>query len=217
MSDIPEDLNNLIIECQNLRFEELYEEGSSNHELTLKSQMSRILGIFNREVNNDLTHKRYIWMIYILTKSVEPTVIYYAANKQLTKTFFENVKNWFVYERLGECSFKHCRIEDPDKINYEIFSDACLVFYISDLVLKLSRKDLIQTGFYFLLDLFEIIFEGKAILPGSQDRRELFNWFLLDVVPATWSLTPPEKLFDNIEGIEDIKELHIFLKSEGEL
>ncbi|MFW6358897.1 MAG: hypothetical protein ACOC0N_06755, partial [Chroococcales cyanobacterium] len=46
-----------------------------------------------------------------------------------------------------------------------------------------------------LLEILEDCFEGYAIFPGSQGRRDLLNWWLLDVVPAIWSFKSPESLY----------------------
>ena len=37
-----------------------------------------------------------------------------------------------------------------------------------------------------LLEILEHCLEGYAIFPGSSGRRELFDWWLLEVVPASW-------------------------------
>jgi hypothetical protein len=37
--------------------------------------------------------------------------------------------------------------------------------------------------------------EGAAIIPGSADRRELFEWWLYEAVPASWLLRFPNKIW----------------------
>jgi hypothetical protein len=46
-----------------------------------------------------------------------------------------------------------------------------------------------------LLEILDDCLEGYAIFPGSQGRRDLFNWWLLEVVPATWCLQFPESIY----------------------
>jgi hypothetical protein len=57
-----------------------------------------------------------------------------------------------------------------------------------------------------LVDSLEDCLEGYAIFPGSQGRRELFEWWLLDVVPASWFLCPPQSLYP-IEPSDNFKEI----------
>ncbi|MGL5034932.1 MAG: hypothetical protein ACRC6M_14145, partial [Microcystaceae cyanobacterium] len=52
-----------------------------------------------------------------------------------------------------------------------------------------------------LLEILSDCFEGYAIFPGSENRRDLFNWWLLDVVPAVWKLETPQMLY-TINGLQ---------------
>lgn len=52
-----------------------------------------------------------------------------------------------------------------------------------------------------LLDILDNCFQGYAIFPGSAGRRELFNWWLQEVVPATWFLQFPQYLY-TIKGLQ---------------
>ena len=52
-----------------------------------------------------------------------------------------------------------------------------------------------------LLEILDDCFQGYAIFPGSENRRDLFNWWLLDVVPAVWKLETPQMLY-TIHGLQ---------------
>ena len=52
-----------------------------------------------------------------------------------------------------------------------------------------------------LLEILDDCFQGYAIFPGSENRRDLFNWWLLDVVPAAWKLQDPQMLY-TIHGLQ---------------
>ena len=54
-----------------------------------------------------------------------------------------------------------------------------------------------------LLEMLDDCLEGYAVFPGSQGRRDLFNWWLLEVVPATWCLQLP-KLVYTINGLKQL-------------
>jgi hypothetical protein len=54
-----------------------------------------------------------------------------------------------------------------------------------------------------LLEILDDCFEGYAIFPGSQGKRDLFNWWLLEVVPATWCLHYPKTLY-TINGLQNL-------------
>lgn len=56
-----------------------------------------------------------------------------------------------------------------------------------------------------LLEMLDDCFEGYAIFPGSQGRRDLFNWWLLEAVPASWCLEFPRVVY-RMKGLENLKE-----------
>ncbi len=46
-----------------------------------------------------------------------------------------------------------------------------------------------------LREILDDCMEGYAIFPGSDGRRDLFNWWLIQVVPASWSLRKPDIIY----------------------
>lgn len=56
-------------------------------------------------------------------------------------------------------------------------------------------------------DLPRWFFDGYAIFPGSELRRELFNWWLTDVIPATWNLRFPTQIY-TINGLIEFTSEH---------
>ena len=51
------------------------------------------------------------------------------------------------------------------------------------------------------LEILDLLFEGYAIFPGSELRRQLFDWWLLEVVPASYIMTTTKNLY-TIKGLE---------------
>jgi len=46
-----------------------------------------------------------------------------------------------------------------------------------------------------LIEILEDCFDGYAIVPGTQGKRDLFNWFLIEVLPAAWCLRLPDRIY----------------------
>jgi hypothetical protein len=44
-------------------------------------------------------------------------------------------------------------------------------------------------------DILDATLEGAAIVPGSADRRQLFEWWLFEVVPSAWLLRFPNTIW----------------------
>lgn len=60
-----------------------------------------------------------------------------------------------------------------------------------------------------LLEMLDDCLEGYAVFPGSQGRRDLFNWWLLEVVPATWCLQLPKFVY-TINGLKPLNPHQFF-------
>jgi hypothetical protein len=52
-----------------------------------------------------------------------------------------------------------------------------------------------------ILNILDDCFQGYAIFPGSQGRRELFDWWLLDVVPSVFCGRLPKNIH-TLKGID---------------
>jgi hypothetical protein len=46
-----------------------------------------------------------------------------------------------------------------------------------------------------LLEMLDDCLAGYAVFPGSDGRRDLFNWFLVEAVPAAWSERLPDRIY----------------------
>ncbi|KYC44101.1 hypothetical protein WA1_02885 [Scytonema hofmannii PCC 7110] len=46
-----------------------------------------------------------------------------------------------------------------------------------------------------LLEILDDCFEGYAIFPGSAGKRDLFNWWVVEVIPAAWSQQLPTFIY----------------------
>lgn len=46
-----------------------------------------------------------------------------------------------------------------------------------------------------ILEILETCIEDSAIFPGSDGRRDLFNWWLVQVVPAAWCERLPDRIY----------------------
>jgi hypothetical protein len=52
-----------------------------------------------------------------------------------------------------------------------------------------------------LIEILDNCLEGYAVFPGSYGKRDLFNWWLMEAVPATWCLQFPEFVY-TIKGLQ---------------
>ena len=172
-------------------YAELYEDARENT-ISLESAIS---GILNLLENSDSTyndpvasHRRYIWMGLILANSAEPTIKSYLPEDTRAKQIFQCVQDYLqVPELLSEFH--------PENLISELFPRISVgnqaideAFDVFKNLLRILDRDRAKVA---LIEMLEDCLEGYAIFPGSQGRRELFNWWLSEVVPASWCLGIP--------------------------
>ena len=190
-SEIPESLRQLLYKAWQNHYEELYEE-SADGNITLEETLSELLDALG-DRDNSLCHYRYVYMSQILALAVEPTIKAYLPDDQKTEQIFQLVINWSKNQELS--------IEEtinqlfPQKsVGSQAIDEALDVF--KNLLQVLNPTKAKEA----LLEILDDCLEGYAIFPGSQGRRDLFNWWLLEVVPAAWCLKYPESIY-TIKGI----------------
>ena len=194
---IPESLRQLLYKAWQNRYEEFYEE-SANNTTNLEETLLEILDAF-QEQDDSRCHARYVCMALIFALAVEPTVKVYLSSEQKTKKFFQLVINW---SKNGE-------VPTEQKIN-QLFPQISVGSQAIDEALDVFRN-LLQVLNYAkaqeaVLEILDDCLEGYAIFPGSEGRRDLFNWWLLEVVPAAWCLKFPESIY-TIKGIISLNSI----------
>lgn len=220
-------------------YEELYEK-ESDGSILLEKALFDILNSFKSD-NSLLTQLRYVWMALILVLLVEPTIKYYQPNNSIPERTIKRLMFWLLLNiaEVSKSKNKSNRYSKTDvdyflsidKTNFfvdreipslQILSEA-LDVYIS--AIKLLEPDYsLQT----LLDILDNCLEGYAIIPGSGGRRQLFDWWLQDIVPSVWYLRPPTSVgllneltgndynfvFSRLNDISDLMRNYLVLQAE---
>lgn len=202
---LPASLQKAIVTAWNQHYEELY-ESESDGTVLLEDALSRILNSFQSS-NQTFMQIRHVWMALTLAVVVEPTIKYYQPDHPIPEKTINKLTNWLLktiaglfypqenFNRefdnvLNDRSGDINHLSSDKKISsFQVLSEA-LDVYISA-VNTLEPSHSLQA----LLDILDDCLEGYAIFPGSYGRRELFNWWLLDVIPSCWYLLPPTSVY----------------------
>jgi transcription termination factor NusB len=197
----------------NQHYEELY-ESESDGTVLLEDALSRILNSFQSS-NQTFMQIRHVWMALTLAVVVEPTIKSYQPNNPIPEETINKLTQWLLktitglfYPQekinreidniLNDTSVDINHLSSDTKISsFQVLSEA-LDVYISA-VNTLEPSHSLQA----LLDILDDCLEGYAIFPGSYGRRELFNWWLLDIVPSCWYLLPPTSVYSLNELADD--------------
>lgn len=206
LRNVPNALQGVLSKAWQQHYEELYEpeaEGAAS----LQDALNEILVLFQGR-NQTLSHFRYVWMALILASVVEPTVKYYQPNSLIPQETIKRIAFWLL-ETLGkelDSKMQFAQVarekeanaildvfrlftENKEIASFQVLSEALDVY--SSAIKTLDYNQSLEA----LLDILDDCLEGYAIFPGSYGRRELFDWWLLEVVPASWYLFPPSSIY----------------------
>jgi hypothetical protein len=198
---VPDRLRAVIQQVSKGHYRELYEENSTPT-LSLKEALRNVLKMLDECSQNP--RFSYFCLAMILGLAVRPTVRCYLPNESFTRLFFQELFHSF---------FEQKKIEDF-KEHYEPFLGKYQALDEAILVLKemLQVSDPLQAPSK-LLDMSEICLEGYAIFPGSAERRKLFDWWLLEAIPAAYLQIFPSHIY-TIKGLghrqESLKRLQSY-------
>jgi hypothetical protein len=200
ISKLPNSLKGKLIKAFQQHYEELYEPEATAY---LQDAIDDILTAF-RTNDPKLTHIRYVWMALIFAIVVEPTVKYYQPDNSVPKATINRVAIWLI-ETLAELLDSKVKFNEASReieanaivnhlltikdTNFQVLFEALNVY--KSVVKSLDANQSLEA----LLDILDDSLEGYAIFPGSHGRRELFDWWLLEVVPASWYLFPPSSIY----------------------
>lgn len=179
---LQDDFKTLVHNIQQERYEELYEEEPTKA-ITLQDAIDSVL---NKIKHN---HVMCLRMVLIILKRVEPTLKYYYPTSLLTKQVIDSLEvcianyytRYYSYLRMLS-NYPNVKqhfetLPNKEVASLQILDEAIDVFH-----------NAIRTLDYYqvesaLMEILEDCLEGYAIFPGSKGRRELFDWWLLNVLP----------------------------------
>ncbi|GAX35237.1 hypothetical protein [Nodularia sp. NIES-3585] len=209
---IPKPLEALLNKIRLEHYEELYEP-EADGTASLEDTLNEVLGTL-RSTNKTLSHLRYVWMALILALVVEPTVKYYQPHGNISPKNIINLMVKWIIETINKSIVSENSTEiSVDKLIAKITGNFDFYFPIEIASLQVINEalDVFRNAVRVLdynqsveaiLEILDDCLEGYAIFPGSYGRRELFEWWLFDVVPASFDLKPP-KSFYVVEGLQN--------------
>lgn len=218
---LPDSLKVLVNKIKQRHYEELYEL-EADGTTSLQDDLNEILQAF-RSSDQTLTHLRYVWMTLILLVVVEPTLEYYQPKDFLPKDIIFEISLWLIANIKKNLNDEVKTIEFDDREllkkdilgNYELSQDtnknlvSLQVLYEAQDVFNNAIRVLdYEQSVEAILEILDDCLEGYAIFPGSYGRRELFEWWLLEVVPASWLLQTP-KSFYVVEDLPNKEKINL--------
>lgn len=190
---LPNGLQGVIERVREGRYPELYEDNPMSG-LSLETALTQVLKRLGECSQNP--RLSYFCLAMILGLAVRPTVRCYLPDERFTPLFFQGLfYSFFEQGRVPDLRGYYESVLGQ----YQALDEAILV--LEEVLLV---GDVVQAPGK-LLDMSEICLEGYAIFPGSAERRELFDWWLLEAIPAACLQVFPSHIY-TIKGLRGRRE-----------
>ena len=194
-AEIPDSLRLVIEKMQGYSYAELYEEKDIQG-ISLEDSLITVFDAIEKEKNSLDISYCYFFMAIVMGIAVQPTIKTYLPRETITGNIFQYLfQNWIYYQDNYQPNLNVSFQNYQNTLGqYQALDEAVDVFDNIPQVLESVKREAI-------LNILDDCFQGYAIFPGSQGRRELFDWWLLDVVPSVFCGRLPKSIH-TLKGID---------------
>ena len=187
-AEIPDSLRLVIERIQSYSYAELYEEKNIKG-ISLEDSLITVFDAIEKEKNSSDISYCYFFMSIVMGIAVQPTIKSYLRRETITGNIFQYLFRDWIYSQHNYQSNLNISFQNYQNTlgQYQALDEAVDVFDNIPQVLESVKREAI-------LNILDDCFQGYAIFPGSQGRRELFDWWLLDVVPSVFCGRLPKNI-----------------------
>ena len=185
---IPDSLRLVIERIHGYSYAELYEEKNIQG-ISLENSLITVFDAIEKEKNSLDISYCYFFMSIVMGIAVQPTIKSYLRRETITGNIFQYLFRDWIYSQHNYQPNLNVSFQDYQNYlgQYQALDEAVDVFDNIPQVLESVKREAI-------LNILDDCFQGYAIFPGSQGRRELFDWWLLDVVPSVFCGRLPKNI-----------------------
>jgi hypothetical protein len=183
--DGPEDLKETLRKVWDKQYSDLYDEGGN---CDVYDAFKDVLEAFGMP-DNVTGHKRYMYMGWAIALAASFTLKGWFPEDERPEIALEQVRSWLKQGTEVPLNLADTLFSDyHQKGAHTAAGEAYTVFYR-------FLKTLDQTQAYQnLLWMLDDAFTGEALTLQHLERREFFNWWVIDVTPSAYCLRFPSYL-----------------------
>ncbi|HEY1755560.1 MAG TPA: hypothetical protein VGG72_09210 [Bryobacteraceae bacterium] len=182
----PSGFSRVIEDLWNRHYPGLYEDPAGRPPSNLDEAFQALLGLLWTEGSN-VGHQRCLWAGWAAGKACQATIEGWRAGDPRPQLVQAAVQTFLEYGRIPSTGWRATfpQLVSPPQALHEAL----------DVFWNLARMlDPLEARPAFI-EILEDSIEGYGIVPGSQGKRDIFNWFLVEVMPAAWSLRLPDRIY----------------------
>lgn len=182
----PEELTKILQEVWNRSYPDLYDRGGEDDLESAIEEVLKTLGIFNKE----LTHKRYVYIAWTIALAAEATIKHYFPDDQIFPRVEKQVLLWLESGVEVPDNFVNTVFSDLEQIGkHQASGEAYNILYatLNSLASENAYTAVLDTLYYALT--------GDAVSGFSAAKRDVFNWLIVEVIPAAYCLRVPDTIY----------------------
>jgi len=127
-------------------------------------------------------HQRYVYMAWSIALAARPTLQYYFPDDPRPDFALDSVRAWIESGIAVPVSVVETLFSDYQTGAHTDAHDAYSAF--DDLLKSLDEAQ----AYDAVQDILDVAITADALSPHYQAKREIFNWWLVDVVPSAYDL-----------------------------
>jgi hypothetical protein len=169
------------------KYKDLYEKEGED----LEDAFEELFNIMSPK-GDSLGHLRCVYLTWTLALAARPMVLAYLPNDERPDVVLNLIEQWITNPESVIVKDYQDLFKELGHVEYPQALDEALLVY-RDLL-----KMIIPSVEYrsVVLEILDTCFRGYAIFPPPPDgTRDLFNWFLVEVVPAAYCCQLPQKIY----------------------
>lgn len=184
--NLPQPLIDRLREAWNKKYIELYENPGIFH---VEEEFKYILNVFGAPADT-ISHQRFVYMAMSIAVSAQPLLKHHFPNDYRPNLVLEKVNSWLemntkVSDNLADLLFPDINERGISQATDEAYN----IFY--GLLVILNKENAYET----MIDILYDAITGDAISSFAAAKRDLFNWWLIDVTPSAYCLQLSAKIY----------------------
>ena len=210
-AEIPDSLRLVIEKIQGYSYAELYEEKNIQG-ISLEDSLITVFDAIEKEKNSLDISYCYFFMAIVMGIAVQPTIKTYLPGETarfnretITGNIFQYLFRDWIYSQHNYQPYFNDNYQPNLNVSFRDYQNYLRQYQALDEAVDVFENMLqvlesIKTR-EAILNILDDCFQGYAIFPGSQGRRELFDWWLLDVVPSVFCGRLPKSIH-TLKGVD---------------
>ena len=182
----PEELTKILQEVWNRSYPDLHDRGGKDDLEEAIGELLKTLGT----LNNEMTHKRYVYIAWTMALAAEATIKHYFPDNQIFSLVEKQVLLWLEKGVEVPDNFANTVFSDLEKIGkYQAAGEAYNILYATLNSLEVENAD------EAVLDILDDVLTGDPVSGSTDTKRDIFNWFIVEVIPAAYCLRIPDTIY----------------------